>query len=121
MMAISFSKSSLFILPPDVGAVYRSARLKSTLYANRAIRKVQIKTGSLRNDRSDLAGFSTRQVGQVKIIEGCCEGTYREQGGDFSTRRLDMSPFFQQREFTYSNHFRYALRPHRDFTIGKLC
>src|SRR5208283_3328950 len=37
MMAISFSKSSLFILPPDVGAVYRNARLKSTLYANRAI------------------------------------------------------------------------------------
>src|SRR5208283_1057313 len=36
MMAISFSKSSLFILPPDVGAVYRNARLKSTLYANRA-------------------------------------------------------------------------------------
>jgi len=28
-----------------------------------------------------------------------------------------MSPFFQQRELTYSNHFRCALRPHRDFHL----
>jgi hypothetical protein len=30
-----------------------------------------------------------------------------------------MLQFFQQRRLTYANHFRYALRPHRDFTFAK--
>src|SRR5208283_1772553 len=70
MMAISFSKSSLFILPPDVGAVYRNARLKSTLYANRAIVFEPI-NGGFNGQASSTIRQDRRAPAQSQGVLGC--------------------------------------------------
>src|SRR5208283_3510900 len=68
---------------------------------------------SLRKDRSDLTGFVPDNWNRW----GWGTRDRHEQGRRLLDEETDMFLFFQQRQLTYANHFRCALRPHHDFHL----